>query len=259
MKGNEQHSTSFVSRCAQGGWLTRSPCSWMICSASGKTQKDWRIFYVCNFLTHLRKCSTRESQRWTTITSCEIQEEKWSPCFKFARRDLSMEWWNIFILVINALRFLTGSQECWNMLKRFNKDIIIYYISYKIFYIQPYSTKPTVAHVWCILVLQCYNPQLSWNLPSLSSTGSNNLMLDHTSPLSNPQSSEDCQTESNSLMCSQFHPLLINVATNKNNFELYTCCCYLKFLLLCKGTFPTTPTSPSCEVNTFAVGGINCR
>ena len=109
MKGNEQHSTSFVSRCAQGGWLTRSPCSWMICSASGKTQKDWRILYVCIFLTHSRKCSTRESQRWTTITSCEIQEEKWSPCFKFARRDLSMEWWNIFILVINALRFLTGS------------------------------------------------------------------------------------------------------------------------------------------------------
>ena len=165
-----------------GGWLTRSPCSWMICSASGKTQKDWPILYVCIFLTHSRKCSTRESQRWTTITSCEIQEEKWSPCFKFARRDLSMEWWNIFILVINALRFLTGSQECWNMLKRFNKDII-YPTKYSIFnHIQPYSTKPTVAHVWCILVLQCYNPQLSWNLPSLFS------------PLSNPQSSEDCQT-----------------------------------------------------------------
>jgi hypothetical protein len=116
------------------------------------------------------------------------------------------------------------------MLKRFNKDII-YPTKYSIFnHIQPYST----------IFNQTYS---STCLVHFGAT-----MLQSTTIVEPPVAfltfvkPTIFRGLSNSLMFSQFHPLLINVAT-KNNFELHVVAiCY--FSTLVQGYIPNHPNIP---------------
>ena len=125
-----------------------------------------------------------------------------------------MEWWNKDIISIHSLRFRTGIQECWNMLKRFNMDILYSTTYYSIFN-QTYSSS---THV---------EPSVDFlnrfNAPSFII---HHLFQTHNLP-------------SDSLMFLPFRPLLLYVAT-ENNFELHVVAIYIIYYLFCKGAFPTT-------------------